>query len=108
MQLGDSLSNLLPYYGSAAMLYQAVTGRTLSGQELGTATGGCRGLWERFRWVRRPMASSASTGIGGGPTGAVWASIKLTQPTYPGAVIPKSFETSLPNGQSVCVHGNAT
>jgi hypothetical protein len=31
------LSNLLPYYGSAAMLYQAVTGQTLTGQELGTA-----------------------------------------------------------------------
>jgi filamentous hemagglutinin len=31
------LSNLLPYYGSAAMLYQAVTGQTLSGQPLDTA-----------------------------------------------------------------------
>ncbi|CAG9170818.1 hypothetical protein LMG32289_02162 [Cupriavidus pampae] len=37
LKLADMLSNLLPYYGSAAMLYQAVTGKTLSGQELGTA-----------------------------------------------------------------------
>lgn len=37
MKLADTLSNLLPYYGSAAMLYQAVTGQTLSGQDLGTA-----------------------------------------------------------------------
>lgn len=37
LRLADTLSNLLPYYGSAAMLYQAVTGQTLSGQELGTA-----------------------------------------------------------------------
>ncbi|MEN7531924.1 DUF637 domain-containing protein, partial [Cupriavidus sp. DL-D2] len=37
LKLADTLSNLLPYYGSAAMLYQAVTGQTLSGQELGTA-----------------------------------------------------------------------
>ena len=27
----------MPYYGSAAMLYQAVTGQTLSGQSLDTA-----------------------------------------------------------------------
>ncbi|WP_454725795.1 MULTISPECIES: DUF6883 domain-containing protein [Cupriavidus] len=37
LKLADTLSNLLPYYGSAAMLYPAVTGQTLSGQELGTA-----------------------------------------------------------------------
>lgn len=37
LKLADTLSNMLPYYGSAAMLYQAVTGQTLSGQELGTA-----------------------------------------------------------------------
>jgi filamentous hemagglutinin len=37
LKLADTLSNLLPYYGSAAMLYQAVTGQTLSGQELGAA-----------------------------------------------------------------------
>lgn len=37
LKLADTLSNLLPYYGSAAMLYQAVTGQMLSGQELGAA-----------------------------------------------------------------------
>nr|WP_244979167.1 DUF637 domain-containing protein [Cupriavidus plantarum] len=37
LRLADTLSNLLPYYGSAAMLYQAVTGQTLSGQSLDTA-----------------------------------------------------------------------
>ncbi|WP_420992505.1 hypothetical protein ACKI2N_029575 [Cupriavidus sp. 30B13] len=37
LKLADTLSNLLPYYGSAAMLYQAVMGQTLSGQDLGTA-----------------------------------------------------------------------
>lgn len=37
LKLADTLSNLLPYYGSAAMLYQAVTGQTLSGQSLDTA-----------------------------------------------------------------------
>ncbi|MFJ4291920.1 DUF637 domain-containing protein [Cupriavidus sp. NPDC089707] len=37
LKLADTLSNLLPYYGSAAMLYQAVTGQTLSGQSLGAA-----------------------------------------------------------------------
>ncbi|WP_454725798.1 MULTISPECIES: hypothetical protein [Cupriavidus] len=37
LKLADTLSNLLPYYGSAAMLYPVVTGQTLSGQELGTA-----------------------------------------------------------------------
>lgn len=35
-------------------------------------------------------------------------SITATQPNYPGSVIPQSFELSLPNCQSVWVHGNAT
>ncbi len=35
-------------------------------------------------------------------------SIKATQPAYTGSVIPKSFEMTLPNGQKVWVHGNAT
>lgn len=43
-----------------------------------------------------------------GATGTVWDSITATQPNYPGSVIPQSFEMSLPNGQSVWVHGNAT
>ncbi|MCG1054348.1 hemagglutinin repeat-containing protein [Mycetohabitans sp. B5] len=41
-------------------------------------------------------------------TGTVWDSIKATQPTHPGSVIPQSFEMSLSNGQKVWVHGNAT
>ncbi|WP_193555299.1 VENN motif pre-toxin domain-containing protein [Pantoea agglomerans] len=41
-------------------------------------------------------------------TGTVFDSIKGTQSVYPGSVIPKSFEMSLPNGQKVWVHGNAT
>lgn len=61
LKLADTLSNLLPYYGSAAMLYQAVTGQTLSGQDWGLQTGGCQGFWGRFRRVRRPMARSASS-----------------------------------------------
>ncbi|PQL07679.1 hemagglutinin [Pantoea ananatis] len=43
-----------------------------------------------------------------GKTGTVFDSIKGTQPVYPGSVIPKSFEMTLPNGQKVWVHGNAT
>ncbi|MDU6434744.1 MAG: hypothetical protein E6556_18605 [Pantoea sp.] len=41
-------------------------------------------------------------------TGTVFDSIKATQPVYPGSAIPKSFEMTLPNGQKVWVHGNAT
>lgn len=41
-------------------------------------------------------------------TGTVWDSIKPTQPVYPGSVIPRSFEMTLSDGQSVWVHGNAT
>jgi len=112
LRLADTLSNLLPYYGSAAMLYQAVTGQTLSGQELGTADRWLSGILGAI-----PAGAAAygkisefvaAKGIGGGATGTVWDSIKATQPTYPGSVIPKSFEMSLPNGQSVWVHGNAT
>ncbi|HDL8287052.1 TPA: hemagglutinin repeat-containing protein [Yersinia enterocolitica] len=43
-----------------------------------------------------------------GKTGTVFDSIKGTQPVYPGSVMPKSFEMTLPNGQRVWVHGNAT
>ncbi|CAI1845497.1 Filamentous hemagglutinin [Serratia quinivorans] len=43
-----------------------------------------------------------------GKAGTVFDSIKGTQPVYPGSVIPKSFEMTLPNGQKVWVHGNAT
>ncbi|WJV55549.1 hemagglutinin [Prodigiosinella aquatilis] len=42
------------------------------------------------------------------PTGTVFDSIKETQSVYPGSVIPNSFEMTLPNGQKVWVHGNAT
>ena len=45
---------------------------------------------------------------GGVATGTVFDSIKATQPTYPGSAIPRSFEMTLPNGQSVWVAGNAT
>ncbi|EPJ2491360.1 VENN motif pre-toxin domain-containing protein, partial [Escherichia coli] len=41
-------------------------------------------------------------------TGTVFDSIKATQPVHPGSVIPQSFEMSLPNGQKIWVHGNAT
>jgi hypothetical protein len=46
--------------------------------------------------------------INNGTTGTVWDSVKATQPNYPGSVIPKSFEMTLPNGQKVWIHGNAT
>lgn len=39
--------------------------------------------------------------------GTVWDSIKATQETWPGTVIPKSFEMTTGNG-SVWVHANAT
>ncbi|MFQ1900749.1 hypothetical protein ACK34W_05335 [Aeromonas veronii] len=41
-------------------------------------------------------------------TGTVFDSMKSTQPLYPGSVIPKSFEMTLPNAQKVWGHGNAT
>lgn len=41
-------------------------------------------------------------------TNTVFDAIKGTQPVYPGSVIPKSFEMTLPNGHKVWVHGNAT
>lgn len=41
-------------------------------------------------------------------TGTVWDFIKPTQDNYLGSVIPKSFEMSLPNGEKIWVHGNAT
>ncbi|MCL1960471.1 MAG: hemagglutinin repeat-containing protein, partial [Desulfovibrionaceae bacterium] len=55
-------------------------------------------------------AVAAKGGIGAGETatGTVFDSIKATQPTYPGSTIPRSFELTLPNGQTVWVAGNAT
>ncbi|MDU1575992.1 MAG: hemagglutinin [Pantoea sp.] len=41
-------------------------------------------------------------------TNIVFDAIKGTQPAYPGSVIPKPFEMTLPNGHKVLVHGNAT
>jgi len=58
-----------------------------------------------------PLTTSLDVSEGAanrGATGSVWDSITATQPNYPGSVIPQSFEMSLPNGQSVWVHGNAT
>ena len=49
-----------------------------------------------------------SANINNRTTGTVWDSVKATQPNYPGSVIPKSFEMTLPNGQKVWIHGNAT
>ncbi|VFR55571.1 hemagglutinin-like secreted protein [plant metagenome] len=43
-----------------------------------------------------------------GKAGTVFDSINATQSFYPGSVMPKSFEMSLPNGAKVWVHGNAT
>ena len=41
-------------------------------------------------------------------TGAIFDAIIPTQPGYPGSVIPKSFEMTLPNGKRAWVAGNAT
>ena len=56
--------------------------------------------------VARVEAGAAVSG--GAATGTVFDSIKATQPFYPGSVIPRSFEMTLPNGKSVWVAGNAT
>ena len=63
-------------------------------------------------------AAAGVRGVGGaggraaageaGATGTVFDSITATQPTYPGSVIPRSFEMALPNGERVWVAGNAT
>jgi filamentous hemagglutinin len=37
LQLGDALAALLPVYGSPIAAYQAISGKSLSGQDLGTA-----------------------------------------------------------------------
>ena len=65
--------------------------------------------------VARTASAVAGLLVGGGGenaaavnTGTVFDSIKATQPTYPGSAIPRSFEMTLPNGQSVWVAGNAT
>ncbi|CAB5307361.1 adhesin [Burkholderia multivorans] len=58
--------------------------------------------------VASKTGGGKSTVTNSGATGTVWDSITATQPNYPGSVIPQSFELSLPNGQSVWVHGNAT
>ncbi|MBK0414508.1 hemagglutinin repeat-containing protein [Chromobacterium haemolyticum] len=55
-----------------------------------------------------PVSGSANSTLAAGKTGTVFDSITATQPVYPGSQIPKSFEMSLPNGQKVWVHGNAT
>lgn len=115
LKLADTLSNLLPYYGSAAMLYQAVTGQTLSGQEVGTADRWLSGILgaipvggAAYGKISEFVASRGTNVVVTNTTGTVWDSIKATQPVYPGSAIPQSFEMSMSNGQSVWVHGNAT
>lgn len=79
--------------------------------------------------IQSNAASSTGLGIGAGLAGpttslvggivrgigarraaaeTVFDFIKGTQPAYPGSVIPKSFEMTLPSGHKVWVHGNAT
>uniref|UniRef100_UPI0035CD1983 hemagglutinin repeat-containing protein n=1 Tax=Serratia plymuthica TaxID=82996 RepID=UPI0035CD1983 len=58
--------------------------------------------------VAKVAGKAESIAVDVGKTGTVFDSIKGTQPVYPGSVIPKSFEMTLPNGQKVWVHGNAT
>jgi hypothetical protein len=60
------------------------------------------------RLTQKRTAGACVVAKGGTGTGTVFDSIKATQPTYPGSVIPKSFEMTLPNGQKVWVSGNAT
>ncbi|NSX06951.1 hypothetical protein HTY53_24545 [Cupriavidus gilardii] len=81
LRLGDALSNMIPYFGSPAMLYQAVTGRTLSAQPLETVD----------RWL--------SGILGAIPVGAA-AYGKLSQllGRGAGAVDPEALNALVANG----------
>ncbi len=48
------------------------------------------------------------TGAVGRGTGTIWDNVYPTQPNYPGAVIPRSFELRLANGERIWISGNAS
>jgi filamentous hemagglutinin len=84
------------------------------GRDIGTALWYVAGAVMVVKGVVDGGAQLAKIGVGvneltaGATTGTVFDAIKATQPAYPGSVIPKSFEMSLPNGKNVWVAGNAT
>nr|WP_258526873.1 RHS repeat-associated core domain-containing protein [Enterobacter cloacae] len=67
---------------------------------------GLDGGLNQYAYVPDPLSWIDPLGLC--KTGTVWDDINPTQSNYPGTVIPKSFEMTLPNGQRVWVHGNAT
>ncbi|MEF2253195.1 filamentous hemagglutinin N-terminal domain-containing protein [Ralstonia solanacearum] len=97
--VGSGAGSALPTWTNVAGSYSAV------GQGGGAATTVRAG--PGFSAVDvAPVTNTAATSSKA--IGTVWDSITATQPTYPGSVIPQSFTMTLPNGQSVWVHGNAT
>ena len=77
----------------------------------GVGAGGAVGIGKTAAEATAAKAEAVAANVAKNsqlPTGTVFDSIKGTQSVYPGSVIPKSFEMSLPNGQKVWVHGNAT
>ena len=117
--------NPLPHSLLLWLVLLAALWACLGAQTLGlkTASGQIYGL-QAASWDATPLQAAPRLGLralegesvsappvganGGTATGTVFDSIKATQPTYPGSAIPRSFEMTLPNGQSVWVAGNAT
>ncbi|MDK1383650.1 hypothetical protein QN078_25205, partial [Ralstonia nicotianae] len=99
LYVGSGAGSALPTWTNVAGPYSVI------GQGGGAATAVRAGPGYSAADVL-PLTNTAATSSR--VTGTVWDSITATQPTYPGSVIPQSFAISLPNGQSVWVHGNAT
>ncbi|WP_037586252.1 VENN motif pre-toxin domain-containing protein, partial [Stenoxybacter acetivorans] len=96
--------------GSSGSFNAGVEGGKLITDIVGLIAGGAGTVKSGATLTEKIVAkvTGKSGSVGKGKTGTIFDSIKETQPVYPGSVIPKSFEMTLPNGQKVWVHENAT
>ncbi|WP_162202305.1 VENN motif pre-toxin domain-containing protein [Photorhabdus luminescens] len=102
--VGGKTENTLPQWGAGEGKYSQRNQGTVTNVEHSTGKFDGKSLPNGKTEI---VATNAAKGSELS-TGTVFDSIKGTQPVYPGSVIPKSFEMSLPNGKKVWVHGNAT
>jgi RHS repeat-associated protein len=78
------------------------------GVNIAGAIEGGYGFTKGLSWLKNGLSGLKSLFTSTKILRSIWNDIKATQSSYPGSVLPKSFELATENGTTVWVHANGT